>query len=539
MKIDFLNCSGLSVTPTGLKSTSASVRYREIAPRKILEEFGHKARLIVLPIGEDPRGLADDWKSEHTDVISFGKISHDSQLEAVRAAFLSGAAINIDLCDLNVADFVSLPELSVKALSFAHSVSCPTKHMADILKTYFDGPIGVVGDPTLAPGAAPRVFDPAQRVVKGVWFGWTSNYPALRRWYPLLSAWAKGRKDIDSIDITVLGRADHLEPLPEFSHNKSGLDNINLSFLPWSEESAWDSLLKSDVCFLPSEMGPFFKVKSANRLVESLSMGCLPIAAPTPAYLEYADYALIGDDPGPLLDKLCSQPQAMADRVAVGRIAVQQRCSLEAVGVAWMRHFSQNTLSAEARRRRAGLDFATATQADGPIRLNLGCGDKVLDGFVNIDMVCQRGPRLVDVVHDVANLPFISDNAVDEILSVHVVEHFDRWAVDDVLREWLRVLKPGGRLILETPNLLNACAVALKYANHDLSRPELAPMTMWPFYGDPRWRDPLMTHRWLFSPLMLATLLRDCGFEQVTQEPAQFKRREPRDMRLVAFKPAS
>lgn len=48
------------------------------------------------------------------------------------------------------------------------------------------------------------------------------------------------------------------------------------------------------------------------------------------------------------------------------------------------------------------------------------------------------------------------------ILSVHVIEHFWRWEALDVLREWLRVLKPGGVMILECPNLATACAELLK-----------------------------------------------------------------------------
>jgi len=62
-------------------------------------------------------------------------------------------------------------------------------------------------------------------------------------------------------------------------------------------------------------------------------------------------------------------------------------------------------------------------------------------------------------------------------------------------------------------------------------------MSMWPLYGDPSWRDPLMMHKWLYTPQSLAELLHEAGFVNIKQVPAQFKMREPRDMRLVASRP--
>ena len=62
---------------------------------------------------------------------------------------------------------------------------------------------------------------------------------------------------------------------------------------------------------------------------------------------------------------------------------------------------------------------------------------------------------------DIRNLEVFEDNSAEEILSVHVIEHFYYWEVADVLKEWVRVLKPGGRMIIECPNLLSACQEVL------------------------------------------------------------------------------
>jgi cephalosporin hydroxylase len=134
--------------------------------------------------------------------------------------------------------------------------------------------------------------------------------------------------------------------------------------------------------------------------------------------------------------------------------------------------------------------------------------------------------------------PFASDS-VDEILAVHVVEHFWRWEVLDVLKEWVRVLKPGGQMILECPNLSSACEEFLKNPSAAATGGPEGQRSMWVFYGDPRWQDPYMVHRWGYTPSSLAQLMEEAGLVNVRQEAAQFKLREPRDMRVVAEKPAN
>lgn len=122
-------------------------------------------------------------------------------------------------------------------------------------------------------------------------------------------------------------------------------------------------------------------------------------------------------------------------------------------------------------------------------------------------------------------------------MAIHVVEHFWRWEVVDVLKEWVRVLKPGGKMILECPNLISACEAVL--ADPDkatLPGPE-GQRSMWVLYGDPSWRDPLMVHRWGYTPRSLAQVMFEAGLRELRQEPAQYKLREPRDMRITGVKP--
>ncbi len=75
------------------------------------------------------------------------------------------------------------------------------------------------------------------------------------------------------------------------------------------------------------------------------------------------------------------------------------------------------------------------------IRLNLGCGHKPLEGYLNVD---RRSLPGIDIVADVDELPF-EKGEIDEIFSSHLLEHFPEEQLRRVLlRYWLNLLKPGG-----------------------------------------------------------------------------------------------
>jgi SAM-dependent methyltransferase len=171
-------------------------------------------------------------------------------------------------------------------------------------------------------------------------------------------------------------------------------------------------------------------------------------------------------------------------------------------------------------------------------RLNLGCGDKILPDCINVDVAPSRRGLKPDVLCDLHQLTAFEDDSIDQILSVHVVEHFWRWEVVGVLKEWVRVLKPGGVMMLECPNLIAACQELLQNPDMATGPGQEGQRTMWVFYGDPAWKDPLMIHRWGYSPQSLGQVMHEAGMINIRQEPAQFKLREPRDMRLVGEKPS-
>jgi len=81
--------------------------------------------------------------------------------------------------------------------------------------------------------------------------------------------------------------------------------------------------------------------------------------------------------------------------------------------------------------------------------LNLGCGNRIVEGAVNHDRMRHR-PE-VDVTHDLNVTPWpFADNSADEIQLISVAEHLEIMLID-TLNECWRILRPGGRLIIKYP----------------------------------------------------------------------------------------
>lgn len=160
------------------------------------------------------------------------------------------------------------------------------------------------------------------------------------------------------------------------------------------------------------------------------------------------------------------------------------------------------------------------------LKLNLGCGKKRFSGHINIDFPGNWSGVKPDVECDIRKLPYGS-GVVDEIIAIHVFEHFFLWEAPDILKEWARVLRPGGKIILELPCLNKVIGFLNK-------NPIMLRHTMFALYGDPQYKDPHMVHKWCYSREHLTALLSH-EFENIHEEPAQFHLPE-RDMRLVGTK---
>lgn len=86
------------------------------------------------------------------------------------------------------------------------------------------------------------------------------------------------------------------------------------------------------------------------------------------------------------------------------------------------------------------------------IRLNLGAGKTPMEGYVNIDR--KNGTEAYP-------LPY-ADNSVDEVRASHILEHFPHGEQPAILKDWVRVLKPGGVLKIAVPDIRKVAEMLTK-----------------------------------------------------------------------------
>lgn len=175
--------------------------------------------------------------------------------------------------------------------------------------------------------------------------------------------------------------------------------------------------------------------------------------------------------------------------------------------------------------------------AKSPVILNVGCGKRYRENMVNIDIVALPGQREPDVLANCLQIP-LPDACADEVMSIHNLEHLHRWEADVAIVEWKRLLKPGGQLTLELPDVIKCAKNLLKGYTHSGKDP--AQFSYWGLYGDPTTQDPFMVHRWGWEPRTLRALLEKHGMVDIREEVTQWHPggREHRDMRMVSRKPA-
>lgn len=141
------------------------------------------------------------------------------------------------------------------------------------------------------------------------------------------------------------------------------------------------------------------------------------------------------------------------------------------------------------------------------VKLNLACGSDYVDGWINVDLYSESK---VDARFDVSKIPY-DDNSVDEIKAFHIIEHFDWKKGNEVLAEWSRVLKPGGRLYIETPDFLASC---IEFAN---ATPEQRVHLYGHFFSQ-AW-IPGQQHLFLFTEEQLSLQLQWAGFDNIKRLP--------------------
>ena len=140
--------------------------------------------------------------------------------------------------------------------------------------------------------------------------------------------------------------------------------------------------------------------------------------------------------------------------------------------------------------------------------LHIGCGDNVLPKpFINIDSRKKKG------VLNLKAYPLkFKDNSFDLVYASHILEHFNKVKVLKVLKEWVRVLKPGGILRISVPSFDNLSLIYKIDKNID--------NISGPLMGGQTYKDNF--HYEIFNQKKLIKLLTNAGLEAI--HPWDFRR---------------
>ncbi len=136
----------------------------------------------------------------------------------------------------------------------------------------------------------------------------------------------------------------------------------------------------------------------------------------------------------------------------------------------------------------------------GEMRLHLGCGDIDQPGFINIDV---RPRKHVHRVQGIDDLRAFANGSVAMIYSSHCLEHVPRRQVPQVLKEWHRVLRPGGLLRVSVPDFELLVQTYLD-SGHDMQSVQQ------PLMGDQDYA--FNFHFCAFNAAELGRLMREAGF---------------------------
>ena len=106
--------------------------------------------------------------------------------------------------------------------------------------------------------------------------------------------------------------------------------------------------------------------------------------------------------------------------------------------------------------------------------LHLGCGLKPIKSnsvykVTNLDILDLPG---VDIVAPAYPVTF-PDKSFDIVYASHLLEHYSKKMVPDVLKEWTRILKQDGKLRISLPDFSVLADLYVKYKRLDLMGPVL------------------------------------------------------------------
>jgi hypothetical protein len=156
------------------------------------------------------------------------------------------------------------------------------------------------------------------------------------------------------------------------------------------------------------------------------------------------------------------------------------------------------------------------------MKLNIGCGYNRIAGYINIDSSPGAPADKIMSAHD---LDF-STASVEEIKALQLIEHLGFFKTKYFITECRRVLEPGGRLIIETPDIAKTFEIFLN-GGEDIKEAALG----WVFGSETKG----MSHLYCFPADLLADVIKEAGFEIIEAGSFYFQPNRPA-LRFEAIK---
>lgn len=164
-------------------------------------------------------------------------------------------------------------------------------------------------------------------------------------------------------------------------------------------------------------------------------------------------------------------------------------------------------------------------------KLHIGCGSIIKPGYVNIDEYNPKADRQLSIL----NLDY-PDASVDLIEGYHVIEHLSRFDAERFFSMAYRMLKDGGVLHLECPDLEKVARIILRFAD-DSEYLEYGPYGFRGLFGEPHEEMTVGDfHKWGYTPATMRHHLFQAGFRHVEISDGYSHSSPLRDLCAIATK---
>jgi len=198
----------------------------------------------------------------------------------------------------------------------------------------------------------------------------------------------------------------------------------------------------------------------------------------------------------------------IANKLGLGWACVGKRKALREYEKAYPTHIGKVYIADTEEDRKEAYSVGWNFVDVNNIKLNLGCGEDIRKGWINIDRRIIKG---IDLCYDISEhaIP-LQDKVVAEILCKDFIEHLSWRRVEYLLHECFRVLKSNGLIYIQTPDLE---AIAKQVVlNPDFKSGDLygwKAIGFWVYGRQDEWGE---YHRCGFTIPTLKRLLESIGF---------------------------